>query len=273
MSLVVVTVVKDDVAGLAFTCASLDRQTLPVTHLIVDGASGASLRPLLDERAALEGTTVVSQRDAGIFDAMNRALALVQPDDRVWFLNAGDALIHDDDYAYVDAATAGDDFTWGFGPARVIERDGSVREVQAQAPYTPHNHAYGLTPICHQATVVRAQLLLQLGGFDFAHYPLAADYRTLLQLARIAPPVQWDRPVVDYRAGGLSDRWLLRAHWQQHRARCEQLDTSPAGTARSLVRVTHMTARITTGRAIERLARTGIVPADWRRRRASARRG
>jgi hypothetical protein len=272
MSLVVITVVKDDVEGLAFTCASLDRQTQAVRHLIVDGASGAAMQPLLLERGARPGTTVVSQQDHGIFDAMNHALDLVQPDDRIWFLNAGDALIHDDDCAYVDAASSRDDFTWGFGPARVIERDGQVREVQAQAPYSPHNHAYGLTPICHQATVVRASTLQQLGGFDFAHYPLAADYRTLLQLARIAAPVQWDRPVVDYRAGGLSDRWLLRAHWQQHLARCEQLDTTPTGTARSLVRVAHMTARITTGRAIERLARTGLVPADWRRRRAMARR-
>jgi len=188
----------------------------------------------------------------------------------VWFVNAGDTLAFDEAYAYVESCTSSEGFVWGFGPARVVERDGQLRGIPGQAAYTVSNHAYGRTPICHQAAVCQVAALLDVGGFDEAHYSIAADYRALLLLGRRHLPVQWAQPVVNYAAGGISDRHLLRSHWQQHRARIETLDHGFTDSARSLARFGRMSARICAGRSIDLAARIGIADPNWRRLRSHA---
>ncbi len=266
--LVVVTVVKDDVLGLDRTCTSIAEQTAPVSHLIMNGGTGPDIIDATHRWSQELGSAVVHQADTGPYDAMNLALNQLQPRDRVWFLNSGDVFAEPDAYAYVDDLTCGPDFTWGFGPVRVMEPNGQLRHIPRQACYTPRNHAYGRTPICHQASVCRVRDLRAIGGFD-EHYPIVADYRAFLLLAQISAPVQWTKATVEYRAGGISDHLLLRGHWQEHQARREILGGGPIESARSLGYVAKMAARITTGRAIDVLADRGLVASDWRSRRGA----
>ncbi|MFA7324160.1 MAG: hypothetical protein WC005_07370 [Candidatus Nanopelagicales bacterium] len=264
--LVVVTVVKDDIEGFDRTCRSIAEQSVPVTHLIINGGSSADMQRALDDWSGRIGSRIISGPDNGPYDAMNKALRALDSRDRVWFINAGDTLAFDEAYAYVDQLTSSDEFTWGFGPVKVVEKSGILRTIPAQATYTQLHHAYGQTPICHQAVVACVDALRLAGGFD-DRYPIAADYRSLLLLGRIAAPVQWELPTVEYRAGGLSDRHLLRSHWQQHRIRIEVFNGGMKARARSWARLAGMTARITTGRGIDAIARAGLVDRDWRRPR------
>ncbi len=264
--LVVVTVVKDDVLGLDQTCTSIAAQTTAVTHLIMSGGTSPEIMAATRRWSQELGSLVVHQSDTGPYDAMNHALGQLQAHDRAWFLNSGDVFAEPDAYAYVDEQTRGNDFTWGFGPVRVMETNGQLRHIPRQAAYSRRNHAYGRTPICHQASVVRVRDLGAIGGFD-ERYPIVADYRAFLLLAQINAPVQWTMPTVEYRAGGISDRLLLRGHWQEHQARREILGGGPIESVRSLGYVAKMSTRITTGRGIDLLAHRGLVASDWRSRR------
>ena len=269
--LVIVTVVREDLEGFERTCNSLVQQNQAVEHLVIDGASGPQMQESLARWSAILGSTIVSEPDHGTYDAMNKALLRLGLRDRVWFLNAGDTLCDADAYAYADAVTCTDDFTWGYGPARVIETDGRLREIQIQAPYSVLNHAYGHTPICHQAAIVRVEALRAVGGFDL-HYPIVADYKSLLLLGQECEPISWTRALIDYRAGGISDRHLLRSHWQQHEIRLEVIDSGIGGRSRSAAYLAKMGIRITTGRAIDRLTKFRLVDRDWRATRSSGRR-
>ncbi|MDO8732890.1 MAG: hypothetical protein Q7L55_10040 [Actinomycetota bacterium] len=264
--LVVVTVVKDDIEGFERTCASISTQSRHVEHLIIDGGSAPPMLECARKWAAELGSVLISEPDRGTYDAMNKALDQLNGHDRVWFLNAGDVFASPEAYAYVDERSSADNFTWGFGPVRVMEINGRLRHIPKQAPYSRRNYAYGRTPICHQAAVCRVRDLRAVGGFD-ERYSIRADYRALLLLSQISEPVHWDMPTVEYHAGGISDRFLLRGHWQEHRVRREILGRGPVESARSLGYVSKMALRITTGRSIDALARRGIVDTDWRSRR------
>ena len=268
--LVVVTVVREDIEGFERTCTSLSHQSQSVEHLVIDGASGPQMQECLATWSAILGSTIISEPDRGTYDAMNKALSTLHPLDRVWFLNAGDTFTREDAYAFGEAITCGPEFTWGYGPARVIERDGRLREIQVQAPYSVRNHAYGRTPICHQATISRVDVLQSAGAFDL-RYPIVADYKALLLMGQSHQPLTWDLALIDYRAGGISDRHLLRSHRQQHAIRVEVLDSGFAGRTRSAIHLGWMAMRITTGRAIDRLSRLGLVDRTWRARRAARR--
>ena len=161
---------------------------------------------------------VESKADLGPYDAMNRAIAKLEGNDLVWFINAGDILVGDEAISTAIRFTNATDFAWGFGPHQVIEVTGKPRRTVRGKPFSVHNLAYGLTPICHQAVIARISYLREVGCFNLA-YPIAADYQCLILLGLRWAPMQWDEVLVQYRAGGISDRNLQRTIWEQSEAR------------------------------------------------------
>lgn len=102
-ALSVITVVRNDAAGLARTLESISQQgRLPFEHIVIDGASTdetpavlAALRPQID--------ILVSEPDDGIYSAMNKGLGLASCE-WVLFLNAGDRFASADAVARILAA-------------------------------------------------------------------------------------------------------------------------------------------------------------------------
>jgi glycosyltransferase involved in cell wall biosynthesis len=92
VKLSVVTVVKDDPAGLAATVDSLEDQTggVAIEHVIVDGSSKPLARELSTSGSYVH-RTVIAEAARGVYPAMNRGLAQVTGE-YVWFVNAGDTL-------------------------------------------------------------------------------------------------------------------------------------------------------------------------------------
>ena len=87
----IITVCRNAADTIAPTVASVDAQTCRLyEHIVVDGASTDGTLEWLDRHpSALR--RVLSEPDKGIYDAMNKGLAMAQGD-YVLFLNAGDAL-------------------------------------------------------------------------------------------------------------------------------------------------------------------------------------
>lgn len=257
MRLTIVTVVKNDSAGVNCTLASIALQDSAVRVLVIDGGStDGSLDTIHDWRTSLL-LDVTSELDAGPYDAMNKALARLNDDDLVWFVNAGDALHGKRAVSQAMQLTRQPNFAWGFGPHRVVEDDGKLRRIVRGSPYSLANHAYGRTPICHQAVVARVACLNQVGRFD-TRYPIAADFRALLMLGERWRPEQWEAALINYRAGGISDRNLSTTIKEQGRIRREIL--KPRGSSLVLDHL-HDSKRLARNNVRNLAIQIGIDPA------------
>lgn len=89
----VITVCFNSVATLGEALASVANQSwLNVEHIVVDGASTDGTLAVIEHFSSML-THVVSEPDKGIYDAMNKGLALASGD-IVCFLNADDVYAH-----------------------------------------------------------------------------------------------------------------------------------------------------------------------------------
>ena len=199
----VVTAVRNAEDTLEDTLASVARQSWrPLEHIVVDGASTDGTRAILERQGP--GVRWVSEPDRGLYDAMNKGLAIVRdPEAYVVFLNADDVFHGEDAIERALAAAGGEDFLYGrlerYDQA-LDHRDIIGREVTAR------DMVLGMR--CHhQAMLTRARVFRRVGGFDL-RYRFAADYdwavRVFLDptLSRRFVPVI----VATMRRGGVSDR-------------------------------------------------------------------
>jgi putative colanic acid biosynthesis glycosyltransferase len=89
VTLSIITIVRDDLPGLTTSCASLEPiLASDIEHVVVDGSTKSDVRNFLSLRR--EGRLKwISGPDEGIYDAMNKGLALASGS-YVVFLNAAD---------------------------------------------------------------------------------------------------------------------------------------------------------------------------------------
>lgn len=170
-----VSVCRNDAWSLTKTSRSIFRQTCKdFEYLVVDGASTDGTDGLVEFWTS-QGlvTHAVSEPDTGVYNAMNKALALARGD-FVCFLNAGDVFAEDDVLARVQGRlqVGGLDGVLGWG-----ELNGQVWASWLE------DEAFKLASLgfCHQALFVRRSLLLQ-HPFDERSHKTDSD---TLQLGRL----------------------------------------------------------------------------------------
>ena len=156
------------------TLASVDAQTFTdYEHIVVDGASK-------DETLAIAGKykndrrTVVSEPDAGLYDAMNKGMAQTKGLYLI-FLNAGDCF-HSNDTLAIIAKAIKDNNMPGivYGQTLLVNNDGNTigpRHLSAPENLTLASFAKGML-VCHQAFVALRKIC---GGYDL-RYRYSADY-------------------------------------------------------------------------------------------------
>ncbi len=213
--LTVVTVVRDDAAGLRATMESLraqDREGVDV--LVVDSSSDQGLAP---EFASGVARTMWVEPE-GIYPAMNVGLEHAVGD-YVYYLNAGDTLHAPDVLASLRRLVLESAPEWLFGRVEIVGADGSrvITPMWDYASEKAEMFSRGLFPP-HQGTVARRSLLQSVGGFD-PTFRIAADYAAFLRLSLVADPLQSDLVMATFTEGGAST-----VHWKEsfaefHRAR------------------------------------------------------
>jgi glycosyltransferase involved in cell wall biosynthesis len=184
---------------------SLAAQTWRDFEVIVsDGASHdatlAIARRFAEQLPALH---IDSRLDSGVYDAINRGVALARGE---WFLVLGsDDQLHAPDTLALAAVQLQ-------GAAQALMVYGDVRMMAAnQCGVAPGGRFAGPMPlqrwfvanVCQQAIFYRRCLFDQLGGFDL-RYRLYADWAFNLRAAFMAPPPWIDVVVSDYAATGMS---------------------------------------------------------------------
>lgn len=204
--LTLITVTYNAEAVLERTLQSVQRQTVRegVELLVVDGASTDGTLDII-RRYPDVVTRWISEPDRGIYDAMNKGLALATGE-YVWFLNAGDEL-HDETTLDHFFGNIGETADVCYGDALFVRDDGSVLGLRSEV--TPHrlparatwrDFSHGMV-ICHQSFVARRSLA---PPFRLDH-PYSADVDWEIRCLKAARTViNLGVPLSRYLVGGFS---------------------------------------------------------------------
>jgi len=196
----VITVVYNNVRDIERTMLSVLNQTYPnIEYIIVDGLSTDGTLAIIKK---YEGriSKVISEKDKGIYDAMNKGLAIATGD-YVIFMNSGDEFYAPDTVDNVFAS--GPDADIYYGETEMINAKGESlgqRRHKAPAAFTWRDFKYGLS-ISHQAIYVRRTLT---EPYD-PRYQLSADIDWIIRAAKKAKKIiNVNRYVAKYLVGGMS---------------------------------------------------------------------
>lgn len=219
----IITVCLNDYGGLLRTRNSLLEQTRFVEEwIVIDGGSIDDTVRIL-ESEQLPFLRWRSERDFGIYDAMNKGLALAQSE-YVLFLNSGDTLASRDVLQELEAACAcadhevvllfGDAYEVNPSGRRFLKRARSAAWIRIGMP-TPH-----------QAMVFRKSAIAS--GYDLT-YLLAGDYDLVCRLVALHGTrcmARIDFAVCNFFLGGVSTRRVVEMAREAARIRLQVLGMS-----------------------------------------------
>lgn len=222
MKISVVTGCFNSAKTIADTMRSVAEQTHPdIEHIVVDGGSWDGTLEVV-RKSAGRIARLISEPDRGIYDAMNKGLAL-STGDIVGFLNSDDVYADPDSVAGFARAFDAADVDACYGDVIFVDQDDpshTVRYWQAGA-YAPGRLARGWMPP-HPTFYVRRNIYERSGGFDLS-YRLQADFEMAIRLIegskirlRYLP-----RTLVKMRMGGASNASVgnvIRGNLEAYRA-------------------------------------------------------
>jgi len=156
----IITICYNAASTITRTLSSVSAQTYPnIQYLIIDGASKDNTLELVRELAP--EAEIYSERDKGIYDAMNKGLDRATGD-YVWYVNAGDALPSPTtvEELVADAFAGGQMPDVIYGDTRLIDSEGKelgLRRLRPPHELTWRSFEEGML-VCHQAFIVRRTL-------------------------------------------------------------------------------------------------------------------
>ena len=198
MTFTYITITYNAVSTVSPTLESILRQQYPqIEHIIVDGASTDATLDLVRRyqeasRASGNGHTVriVSEPDKGIYDAMNKGLALATGD-YVCFLNAGDSLPEELQVSAIAdmlQQRCGDQDLPAvvYGDTNLVDEDRRLigrRRLSPPERLTWRSFASGML-VCHQSFYARRNLAQQM-PYNLA-YRHSADFDWCIRVMKAA---------------------------------------------------------------------------------------
>lgn len=198
----VITIVYNNVKDIERTILSVVGQTYQhIEYIIVDGLSNDGT---LDVIHKYENgiARIISEKDEGIYDAMNKGLAVAKGD-YVVFMNSGDEFFDNETVAAVFASADNADIY--YGETEMIDDNGqSLGQRRHKAPkkFTWRSFKYGMS-VSHQAIYIKRSLT---EPYD-RQYQLSSDIDWILRIVRKAKTiVNVNRYVAKYLVGGISKK-------------------------------------------------------------------
>lgn len=222
MRISVVTAVRNGQDTIGAMLASLAAQSCAAfEHVVQDGCSTDDTCKILRE-GGLAQMRLVSERDAGIYDAINRGIARAQGD-VVGLLHCDDRLA-DAEVLRDVAAAFGDPLIDGvYGDLEYVSRDDPSRVIRRwrAGAFDPQALGRGWMPP-HPTLYLRREVFERAGLYD-ASYRISGDYDTMLRLLTLGQLrlAYLPRVMVRMRMGGVSNRsvaHLLRKSREDYRA-------------------------------------------------------
>ncbi|MCI5663284.1 MAG: glycosyltransferase [Mediterranea sp.] len=202
----VITVCYNAGAVIEDTIQSVISQTYHhVEYIIIDGASTDKTYSII-HRYREHITRVVSEPDQGIYDAMNKGIALATGD-YLCFLNAGDSF-HEDDTLQQMVHTLRDTDELPdvlYGETQLVDREGHfvrMRRLSAPERLTWRSFRWGML-VCHQAFFAKRSLA---EPYDL-RYRFSADFDWCIRVMKKARTLHPTHLVlIDYLQEGMTTR-------------------------------------------------------------------
>ncbi|MFM6976631.1 MAG: glycosyltransferase family 2 protein [Sphingobacteriaceae bacterium] len=198
----VVTVVYNNAPDLERTMLSVLGQTYPnIEYLLIDGGSTDGTLAIIKKYESRLAKWI-SEKDAGIYDAMNKGLALATGD-YVLFMNSGDEIYAPHTVEKVFASADAADIYYG-ETEMFNEAWQSLGRRRHQAPETFNwkSFRFGMN-ISHQAIYIKRSLV---EPYDL-HYQLSADIDWIIRAAKKAKKiVRVEGYLAKYLVGGMSKK-------------------------------------------------------------------
>lgn len=199
-TLSVVTIVYNNVKDIERTMLSVLNQTYPhIEYIVIDGASTDGTKETIQKYAS-RITRFISEPDRGIYDAMNKGLALATGD-YILFMNSGDEIYSTETVNSVFATAKDADIYYG-ETEMYNENWESLGQRRHQAPveFSWKSFRYGMS-ISHQAIYVKRSLA---APYDL-QYKYSADIDWIIKAAKKASHIVNTRLyVAKYLVGGIS---------------------------------------------------------------------
>lgn len=216
----IITVCKNAHESIAETIDSLSSQSYrDFEYLVIDGASTDGTLETVRQHINGFTTNIVSESDAGIYDAMNKGISLAQGD-WIYFLNAKDRFANEDVLQQAaDYLRKSPEVDLFYGDAIF-----SSEEKQLLVRYdwvTRWNLRF--EKLCHQTVFARRVLFQRVGNFD-TRYRINADYDWLLRVFCPGYPVAYmGFPIAFYDTTGVSARYTKELNAERKVVRAQYL--------------------------------------------------
>ena len=196
----VITIVYNNVNDIERTMLSVLGQTYPnIEYILIDGLSKDGTLGVI-KRYEKRIAKFISEKDDGIYDAMNKGLELATGD-YVIFMNSGDEFYDAETVAAVFATAPDADIY--YGETEMIDSNGQSlgqRRHKAPAQLTWRSFKFGMS-VSHQAIYIKQDLLEPYDD----KYELSADIDWIIRAAKKAKKiVNVNRYVAKYLVGGMS---------------------------------------------------------------------
>lgn len=212
ISIITITFNAEDV--LRPTLESILAQDYPyIEYIVVDGASQDNTLTLVNRYCPK--AKVLSEPDSGLYDAMNKGIALATGD-YIWFLNAGDSLRNKETIGNVvkkiEEFPIIPDIL--YGDTMIVNKnrqDIALRRLRPPKDLVKKDFLKGML-VCHQAFIVKRSIALPYQ----LKYKLSSDYDWSLRLLEKSTKNLFiEEVIVNYLEGGLTNK----KHWQSLKER------------------------------------------------------
>ena len=232
MKISVITVVRNAARTIKETIASVAGQRHPdIEYIVIDGASTDGTMEILKQHRD-KIARLVSEPDDGIYDAMNKGIALATGD-VIGFLNADDFYADETVLEQVAQTLVDPDIDACYADLVYVDSKdpGRVRRYWRSCPYRPGLFERGWMP-AHPTFFARRTIYQRYGGFDLK-FKLQSDFELTMRFLRVHGvrsryvPGIWVR----MRMGGATNRSVanvIRGNLEAYRAcRKHHLGVSP----------------------------------------------
>ena len=204
MKLTIISIHLNNYQGFQSTYSSLNalfNSNIPFKWIIKDGCSDLDILTQIkqDLKDHNENTILFSEKDNGVYDAMNLAMELVAPNEMVLFLNCGDQLSSE----FISQISTKDLDNFDLIYSDTLLKDSTQRFI---APINiDFAYLVGKT-INHQSFMTKSDILKKY-PFNI-HYNIVADWVQLMELFRNEKLKikKFNFPISIYEGGGISEQ-------------------------------------------------------------------
>lgn len=214
----IITVCYNAEKEIEATLKSVKEQTFKgYEYIIVDGASKDNTLKVIAD-SGVTPTHLISEKDKGIYDAMNKGLALAKGD-YLMFLNAGDSLYSPNTLQHIaDVAKTNPDVI--YGDTAIVDTERNYlrpRRLRPPKHLTRNSFKNGML-VCHQAFLPKRELAMP---YDM-QYRFSADFDWCVKiLSKSKTCAQIDGFIVNYLEEGATTRNHLKSLRERFRIMCK----------------------------------------------------